>query len=77
MAKKEACLQFLQIDNAGRKTKAFDVYNGTMCLGQVRYFTRWRAYAFFPLEATVYDAKCLHELTVFCDGLRQRKNNDA
>jgi len=79
MSKKETYVNFLPIDNKGRKTLVFDVYACTnvMCLGQVRYFTKWRTYAFFPLDNTVYDARCLFDIATFCDGLKKVKTHDA
>jgi hypothetical protein len=77
--KKKTYINFIPVDNSGRKTLIFDVYAcaSAMCLGQVRYFTRWRIYVFFPLDGTVYDANCLFEIARFCDGLKQVKAHDA
>lgn len=37
------------------------------CLGEVRWFGRWRCYAFFPEHDTVFNAACMTELVEFCD----------
>lgn len=62
-------LTFLLLEDYGRKTYIFDVYNESMCLGQVKWFARWRKYTFFPLENTVYDSRCLEEITRFMNEL--------
>ena len=36
-------------------------------LGQVRWFGRWRKYAFFPAMNTVYEQTCLRDLAAFCE----------
>ena len=70
MSKKTKHLAFFRIEDNSRKTLVFDVYNDHgFCLGQVRYFTRWRKYSFFPMESTVYDSGCLKEITAFIDQL--------
>jgi hypothetical protein len=35
-------------------------------LGAVKWFGRWRRYAFFPGAQTVYEATCLREIADFC-----------
>lgn len=42
-----------------------DTDDGT--LGLVKWFGRWRCYAFFPAIHTVFNADCMSELTKFCD----------
>lgn len=34
-------------------------------IGEIKWFGRWRKYCFFPVEGTVYDAKCLHDISNF------------
>lgn len=36
-------------------------------LGTVKWFTRWRKYAFFPCIQTVYEQKCLRDIANFCE----------
>lgn len=73
--KKERYLTFLKLDGYDRKTYVFDVYNEGMCLGQVKWFGKWRKYTFFPLENTTYDAKCLGEIVRFMDGLMEDRKH--
>lgn len=35
-------------------------------LGTVKWFGRWRGYAFFPGMQTVYEPTCLREIADFC-----------
>lgn len=35
-------------------------------LGHVRWFGRWRKYAFFPAEGAVFEEVCLREIANFC-----------
>lgn len=43
-------------------------------LGEVRWFGRWRCYAFFPIAGTVYEQKCLYRIATFCeDRTREHK----
>ncbi len=50
------------------KTKVWDVLSKetNIPLGQVRWFGRWRKYAFFPNNDTVFEPTCLNELAGFC-----------
>lgn len=36
-------------------------------LGEVRWFGRWRKYAFFPVDGTVFDQACLRDIATFCE----------
>lgn len=42
-------------------------------LGKVRWYGRWRCYAFFPEPGTVFNASCMMELTDFCDSETKTK----
>lgn len=51
----------------GMKTRVFQVYDSTgTLLGAVRWFGRWRCYAFYPHGETVYEPTCLREIAEFC-----------
>lgn len=36
-------------------------------LGMVKWFGRWRCYAFFPLGDTVFERVCLRDIAAFCE----------
>lgn len=56
------------------KTSIFDVcdkrYGGS--LGTIRWFGRWRQYAFFPEDDTIYSAGCLDDIADFIRLARER-----
>lgn len=55
----------------GKATKVWTVSEGTNCrgpeLGQVRWFGRWRKYAFFPEGGKVFEETCMREISYFCE----------
>jgi len=53
------------ITKAPRKTKILEVVSirGVVVLGQIRWFGRWRQYAFFPSNDTVYSHDCLNVIS--------------
>ncbi len=50
------------------KTKIWDVitYENDW-LGEIKWFSRWRRYAFHPLGHTVYEQDCLRKIADFCE----------
>ena len=42
-------------------------------LGTVSWFGRWRAYAFFPADSTVFEPKCLGEIAQFIRDLMEER----
>lgn len=41
-------------------------------LGEIRWFGRWRRYAFYPLPQTVFEQNCLRDIANFCETETQR-----
>lgn len=68
-------LKFEEVDGGKRKTKIFAVLSkdGKNLLGEVKWFARWRRYAFFPACETILDAGCLQEVIAFIDGHMQAR----
>jgi len=69
-------LKFEEVDDGKkRKTKLFAVVtkDGKHLLGEVKWFSRWRRYAFFPTCEVVLDAACLQEVIAFIDGQMQAR----
>ncbi len=56
--------------SASGKTETWSVRTqaGNEYLGAVRWFGRWRCYAFFPCADTVYEPDCLRDIAAFCEG---------
>jgi len=50
------------------KTLIWNVANGDEeFLGYVKWFGKWRKYAFFPAEDTIFEEECLRDLSFFCE----------
>ncbi len=57
------------------KTKVYDVVakeRGEM-LGEVKWFARWRKYAFHPNAGTLYEQDCLNDISSFLDRLKEER----
>lgn len=68
-------LRFAPIRFTG-KTFVWDVSptSGGTHLGEIRWFSAWRKYCFFPTGGMVFDASCLRDITNFIDvATEQRK----
>jgi len=50
-----------------RKTECWLVSARGIAVGQVRWFSRWRQYAFFPITDTVFEEDCLREIANFVE----------
>ena len=51
------------------KTFMWDVVTkeSGVVVGRVKWFGRWRKYAFFPAGGTVYEPTCLRDIVAFLD----------
>jgi hypothetical protein len=45
-------------------------------LGEVRWFGRWRCYAFYPEPDTLYERQCLRDIADFCEA-RTREHRES
>jgi len=63
-------ITFTEIRDTG-KTKVFNVTPKTSedVLGKICWYAAWRRYVFFPATQTLFDSKCLTNITFFIDGL--------
>ena len=56
------------------KAKTYHVYvyskNSEILLGTVKWFGRWRQYAFFPEQETVFNTNCLEDIRKCIAALR-------
>ena len=41
--------------------------DGEIDLGEVKWFGKWRCYAYFPLNDSVYEKQCLRDIAAFCE----------
>lgn len=68
--------EYITIDLHGKsstgKTSAWHVHNkgGGYFLGEIKWHGRWRQYAFFPKEATLYSEGCLVDIADFLNHAR-------
>lgn len=53
----------------GARTRTFAVVSrhSSASLGDVRWYSHWRQYTFFPAECVVFDRSCLREIADFCE----------
>ena len=59
-----------QIPKKPAKTKVWAIrttYEVPETLGFIKWFGRWRKYAFFPLIHTVWEQDCLRKVASFCE----------
>ncbi len=59
----------------GKKTDTWNVMSSMHGgrLGQVRWFCRWRQYAFYPGDGTIFNPECLHLLQLFLHHLMDQR----
>lgn len=66
--------EYIVIEETNRsksgKTGIYTVYSRDNVLGVVRWFGRWRQYAFFPKSDTLYSRGCLRDIADFVESLR-------
>jgi len=57
------------------KTEVYGVITkeGGELLGEIKWFCRWRKYAFFPLPNTIYEPTCLTDITNFITNLMDNR----
>jgi hypothetical protein len=57
--------------NDGQKTQTWHIYtkNHGSFLGYIKWFGRWRQYAFFPAPETVWNPECLGDICHFINNL--------
>ena len=58
-------LEFFEIDKVDRKTKIVEVHSvkDYELLGEISFWPAWRQYTFQPRGETIFDVKCLNEIT--------------
>ncbi len=42
-------------------------------LGFIKWYSRWRCYAFFPEEETIFNSECLNDIKEFIDKLMEKR----
>lgn len=50
------------------KTNVWEVLSSNKSgLGEIRWYGKWRKYAFFPLALTIFEQDCLRRIADFCE----------
>ena len=68
MAQESIWIRFeLSGATATAKTQMWNVVakDGNLVIGRIRWFGRWRKYAFFPANNTVFETTCLNDIAAF------------
>jgi len=62
----------------GQKTQKWHVYskNHDSFLGYIKWFGRWRQYAFFPAAETVWNPECLGDICDFIKNLMDDRRKE-
>ena len=47
--------------------------DGYTALGEIKWRYTWRKYAFYPCSSTLFDSKCLKEITKYIDDLMEAR----
>lgn len=67
-------LIFGKLDFPKRKTEIWQVMSVKgVFLGDIKWFGRWRCYAFFPEEETIFNGVCLKDIEVFINQLMYKR----
>jgi len=70
---------FLTVSQTG-KTKIWEVFTKdepVIALGAIKWFGRWRRYAFYPEKDTVFEHDCLRDIASFCEAETKLHNRKA
>ena len=51
------------------KTERWSVHakQGGAALGEVKWYSGWRRYCFFPFDGSLYEQDCLRDIATFCE----------
>lgn len=62
-----------------KKTKIWNVANKDeeSHLGQIKWYGRWRKYAFFPAYDTIFEEECLRDISFFCEQVTREHRQKA
>lgn len=59
-------------ESASGKTNIWWVTNKDIILGEVRWHTRWRKYAFYPESNTIFEEDCMRDIANWCEQATRR-----
>lgn len=61
-----------------QKTKRFEITNAQWGsqLGEIRWYTPWRKYCFYPFDSTIFDMTCLQVIQEKLNQLMQERKHE-
>ncbi len=62
-------LDFYRGESESGKTARILIKGPSGLLGEIKWFARWRQYAFFPHEGTVWNQECMADVMLMIDSL--------
>lgn len=67
-------LEFVRMRDTG-KTEVYDVMSALqgVCLGEIKWFGRWRQYSFYPTPETIWNPECLDAISAFIRDLMDKR----
>lgn len=48
---------------------------GGVPLGEIRWYSHWRRYTFFPSPGTTFDKNCLVEIAAHCEAMMRNRES--
>ena len=68
-------LGFIDIE-AKQKTKIISIVNihHDEAIGEIRWFSRWRQYCFFPYDGTIWNTTCMEDVQTVINELKEERN---
>lgn len=67
-------IDFLCKSKSG-KTNIYQVMNKGLHLGDIKWWSPWRKYAFFPEEGTLFEQDCLRDIAEFIEKQMGKRRN--
>ena len=66
-----------RVDVPERKTRLWIICanDGEVGLGEVKWRGKWRCYAYFPIDGTIYEKQCLRDIADFCEAKTTEHRN--
>ena len=62
-----------KINEANRKTPIYYIFEyNANCIGEIKWYSPWRKFCFYPDKDTVWDNKCLNEVLLKLIDINQK-----
>lgn len=68
-------LTFAERNSSSGKTTVVTIFSAHTghVLGEIKWFGRWRRYAFYPEPGTIWDVGCLETINEYVDALMESR----